>query len=647
MKKFFTLILLLLGAYHLTQAQIIIDISTGVGTNNQLLPVSGAVQSFDDDWMVSAAQQPGGVSPPAIPTVFNPVPIGTGNQEPSGCMSNKPYSSPHEPGGSVRWLSPYLNSNGEHTSSGPVGLHWYKFDFTYTPCANDQVCQSSPNVPRRVFIKLDYIGFADNIVCIMINNNNNSIPINPPGSWNLYGTSFVPQQGIDTLSNRVLELSPADLLPGQNTLYICIVNISCCYQGLEIKGSLHIDMATVNDASGEHKSTFCVGEDMFLSGGEKCSQYSLELSKIVNGQAQSLNTKLMNGAPYWVNITELFTAAMNDPNLFLPGAYRVRLQYVTECDTRELIQDFTYQCCGDVDPSFSLNTSENNSWFEGKSNYGGQHQWEIYKAPSINTGPYTRIGSSLPGKNFRIEHVSDCYYVKHTITTACGTACTGQRFCGYGTNCDARACNLSQPPDVQLNYYSDLGIWKATWGQVPGAVYYQVETTLNSPHCCSTDLAPQTQINSVNDTKYEIGFPAQQGFPGSPPCFAIRVFAVCADGSLSQASDYLCSSGQPAHRQSFPGNPISSLSKAPELDLFPNPSQGMVSIQASSDDLSAIEISIFDNTGRQLETWRSGESKSGSYSGSWDAAKFGKGIYLVKARWSSSGKIITKRLIIQ
>ena len=78
---------------------------------------------------------------------------------------------------------------------------------------------------------------------------------------------------------------------------------------------------------------------------------------------------------------------------------------------------------------------------------------------------------------------------------------------------------------------------------------------------------------------------------------------------------------------------------------FPNPSSGLTSIGFTIPYTSEIELSIYDVSGRLVETLREGSIETGNHNESWDpGAEIADGIYFI--RLSTEEGTITRRAIV-
>ena len=75
-----------------------------------------------------------------------------------------------------------------------------------------------------------------------------------------------------------------------------------------------------------------------------------------------------------------------------------------------------------------------------------------------------------------------------------------------------------------------------------------------------------------------------------------------------------------------------------------NISDGLIGLRYLLPQASNIDISVFDATGRKIETLKQGHTPAGSGEIAWNASRVSAGVYFV--RLSASGKSCTERVLI-
>lgn len=508
MKKILTpiLIFLLMASCTRVHAQWGYAIYLGTGNssmdcytmNTPLAPIG----SVDNHWTVNTPNDP--------PGVFNPVVIGTGVRE----LAAPGYYLTQD--GNERWISPFLNSAGEHLKTVPPGDYYYRFTFNLTSC---QIVQAG--------INFTYLNVEENQAQILVNGT-------PAFS------AVFPQQ--NSFFSGYTGIATGLLIQGTNTITIKVTNAQD-WTGLAAAGNIYflscglLD-ATLNDKEGNLKNAYCLNDDVFLHAfGNFAGSYDIAISK-QNGASYSQLAVAQGlvGDHSSINISDLFTTQY--PITFQPGNYRLTLTVNSTCGPLSLIRDFSIECCAsDPDASFSLVASAG-SKLEAHSTAKGTHVWKIYDAPNINTGPYTSLGT-YDTKDLLLYNGGPCYYVTHKVTNACGTSCAGRTTCNL--SCEQTGCILLAPvlQDPGGRYAGNI-----TWSPVAGATSYQIEVIWGDPACCPGSMLTSTKLINESGTSHTFTSSEISIFPGYPYCYSIKVYALCADGSRSMASNVICVSGQ-------------------------------------------------------------------------------------------------------
>lgn len=598
------LVLLLLGSEQL-YAQVgstVIDISTGIDNNTgQLIPIG----SPDDTWTIC---MPG--SNPANPSSFVPVPCGSGILE--GQNSSYPGKD-----NSIRWISPYLNALGEHIKNPPAGTYYYKMQLNL------------PFAYQSTTLNFTHIG-ADNVLNMIYVNTNT----NPTNTYSV-NYSFNP------FSNNT-SIVISGLVAGQNEIILRLNNDSG-WTGMEIKGALTCTCAkfSLKDRAGNEKNEFCYGEEILFTGYAQSSNYKLELLPETGSTPLAIKDATF-GSPNGASITKAFA----NYNFQINTNYRVKLITNGPCGCYEVIKDFKFICCPQsIESEFSL-VYGTDPKLKGINTTPGTHLWQVYNI-SQYTGDITSsevVGTSSQAE-ISLNTGGPCYYVKHTVTNVCGSSCASKRFCQ--SECDD--CDLPAPSGLSVD--SDN---KLSWNLVPGATSYSIDIYVCDPACCGgTPDVASTQVVSVlaPGTAYTLT-PADFASIGIAyvPCYAWRVFAKCPNGLRSSGSLYQCGNTSNAGMCSF--GPSASLGITDRsntagsfsADVYPNPSQGSVTIDIQEAGDITYWISVYDNTGRLIRTFE-GKGSNGSPD-RWNISSLSKGIYLIQIS-TSDNQYIIKKLIIE
>ncbi len=399
------------------------------------------------------------------------------------------------------------------------------------------------------------------------------------------------------------------------------------------------------NASGIFKNEFCLGEPVILSGfGAVSSSFAVDLLP-ASGNTPLASKQVLSGSPNGYDITKLFVGF----NFNVNTSYRIRLTVNGPCGCFTVTREFHFICCaGSTDASFTLAGGENPKLL-GVSTYNGPQQWQIYGLSQYDGSILTQevIGSSTDPV-LSSDLSGPCYYVKHSITNACGTGCASQRFCKF--NCNDKNCNVSKPTGLNYNQVTN----NLSWSPVPGASSYIVEINVNDRGCCGPDAPyfPSTIVSNIpvtGGTSHILNFVADLGWNlQEAPCFSWRVFAVCSDGTSSAASDFIC--GGYGHRP-VNSNLINTgaqeiASASLKLNVFPNPANGLVSILVSSPNDIDFNICVFNNTGQIVKTFENLKTHDKIQLVKWNTESLSPGVYLVKIS-TSKNQMITNKIIIE
>lgn len=269
------------------------------------------------------------------------------------------------------------------------------------------------------------------------------------------------------------------------------------------------------DENGNEKTTFCVGEDIWVDGSPTIGENRYEIyawrleddgDKIWFGSLGSFNGNMGQ-----VNISAGF-ANLNAPRYFDPGKYLLTIVYYSadECIDRTPIEkEFEVECCeGFLDASFSVETTVlNDNNFSIKAvdfkTYGNQdvvHEWYLLDASSRDV-----IASSIGGFQFNHAERSTSYYFVHKLRTPCGEICyvvaiiypIGGPLNTGGWSFDCSIVDLDCPttaPLATLNCNSGA----INWNQVPNADGYVLRIYYDQGECCDTPLSQPDEVVSFS-----------------------------------------------------------------------------------------------------------------------------------------------------
>lgn len=114
-------------------------------------------------------------------------------------------------------------------------------------------------------------------------------------------------------------------------------------------------------------------------------------------------------------------------------------------------------------------------------------------------------------------------------------------------------------------------------------------------------------------------------------------------------SDWTGSEGWICTGESFSGESTTVENSPSELvlkDVYPNPFNPTTTISYNLPRTAPVEISIYDLTGRLVESFDRGMQEAGAYHLEWDASELASGIYLVALR-AGSMTAVTKTLLLK
>jgi hypothetical protein len=532
---------------------------------------------------------------------------------------------------------------------------------------------ASCNVQSAQF-EFDQIGADDNMDQIIVNSN----------TPHVVNFSFGPTPTTtNTLTNNVtINIPTGEIVQGWNTIMFRVQDMSAgggSSHGLILHGRLKLQSTgyldfSLKDINGIKKSEYCLEEDVFIYGsgvGATAGSYGLELYDITGGGNTLVSSLPSNtGTPVGINITTKFQAA---GVIFIPNkTYRVKLKVSSPCNL-EMYKDFTYKCCASsVDASFWVNTTNGTLQVQGPGK--GTHVWSIYSIPPVSNGKYVWLKNFYtPTFNYDGINMGGCYYVVHTITNGCGTACTAQVVCK--SECGEKQCNMSKPTDLISGQTNNL----LTWSQVPGAIYYTIEINPYDPRCCppADPNAPMiyypSKYYNVYDEPHFVWNPDEIFIYEGPihaggRCFSWRVTAHCPDGGQT-VSDYGCSwydgSIDPPHdpagligdkpadngtgNQKENGDVLLQNAtkelKGTAVNVFPNPSKGSVSIDLTAVNDIEFSINIYDISGKMVRFYEHLKTTNKKSTVKLQET-LSKGTYIIKII-TSDNQVIDRKLVIE
>lgn len=380
------------------------------------------------------------------------------------------------------------------------------------------------------------------------------------------------------------------------------------------------------DKNGTVKNKFCVGEDIFIKGsGASSSSYIIKVTKYDS----STNTLFpffnsgFTGTPNQFNLTKGYNGSQ------FQSASNMTLAIQIENSCRgydEILKSFTLECCdmNDVEPTFSL--SNKNGSLIATSNHVGLY--EVYPI-SVYTGELLPKVFSENVRAFSIPLNDDapaCYYVKYTPINyfSCGGSgrCISQRYCSF--KCNDKLCNLSTPQNVSLNPVNN----ELSWDPIVDAFKYLIEIVANDFDCCGGGL-----VAAASDTKYitttntseilDLNLYTNNSEIGTPiRCFSYRVYAICPDGTRSNASEKKCF-GDPAARGFAPVTTNENIINKNSTDnytlkVYPNPATAFVTIDLFSIKNTEYTAHVYDNMGKLVKFFSNNKVHGGKSTILWN-----------------------------
>lgn len=492
----FKALIFLLALYSAAQGQFQFIHTTGVGPNQQLLPVL----SDDDDWEV---QIPNSASYQKV-KIGHCIPNNSNVLYPCITQSN---------GWTGGWLSPHIDPvTGKDLPLGQVGIYRYKYTFYLPACG---VVSASIHWGKMFTMT--------QLVQVYLN----GTPFSPPSPKTGLGCGW----GNSTVIGGTIRQAA---LPGKNELVFEVVNtVPNGYVGFRFQGDIWMNVCEAAklqlvDRLGLAKSQFCIDEPVFIktSGANEISSFKIRVEDPNNNFATNAHT-------FKTDQTELKKfLAQNYGFVFQPNVpYKIVLEISSACGSYDISTDVVFNCCsGSPDPGFSI--AEHNGQVKLGSVTGGLHQWELYSMAtdgSNSNGPFQFAGSD---PTVDIDLDGPCYLVKHTVINSCGTSCTSRKQCTE--SCVDNECSTQPPFQVTFNSTTKT----LSWPPVTGAASYVVSA---SPDACCGGSA--TGVNNydagANTSMYLNLFGPSEGAPPAQ-CYAVIVTAKCSNGQVISASNSVC-----------------------------------------------------------------------------------------------------------
>lgn len=619
------------------KAQVLtVNMSTGIddATTNII-----AVNSYDDTWTV---KNPGG-------STYNSVKCSTG--APSGYS---PYSG-IDP--SVRMLSSYLTPAGDLSNSAPGGDYTYKMTFYYGGCATTSAS-----------IFLNFVG-GDNTVTSLSLNGNSAHMLGYGFGTGYWGT------------NVSIPLSTSEIIAGTNTILVTVYNAGTSYTGFIMRGALTVNytLATLTP-SFTANSSYCSGSTISLdataSSGSiadhvwtvmECDQYGNP-----NPSATEWWSPFISGAPGYYNIPD---AASGGPTMTCGKYYRIKLALQSACNPWAETSHLVYITCS---PAVSTRPStaticngDQASLIANITNQVSGHSytetWSYLSGYFHGFPIFTTVYSGPPAGVLVSPTTTTTYICVVTDnTTGCSTTVTwtvtvvnndptfslsvntgtSSYFTIVATANDLTASSISGfmyslvieelNTSTSASYYTNSGTdawWDFPSHQFRGYVSTGTGTYTQTPWWTSpTPAVGQFLYNHTyritrgtwNDfcsyKQFSMTITPTKGLNG-------QTTMVIAEDDNAPDFSYMAQNQQQG-----------GITADTELSIYPNPSNGVFTIELSKDTKTSIEV--YDVLGKMVKSYEQNGLKS-----TLDLSGYPKGIYMVKM--ISDGKLSSKKIILE
>lgn len=354
------------------------------------------------------------------------------------------------------------------------------------------------------------------------------------------------------------------------------------------------------DETGNPQTTFCYGEDVWIDGSASDNEWAYYIQifqEDENGNAVNWCTSNQN----WtfdevseINLTE-FLIQQGCDWVFEPGYnYDVKLAIHGDCvPWTEVRKVFTVECCDDViDPCFDYDITYSNGFYtvtiDGINDYsdiGATQEFFVFSSTDLN-GPY-EIG--IYTSPLILDH-GLFHTIIQKITTPCGTVCCAvQLDCLEEVTLDGLdGCAIidnTDPPidDTPFPGWTGTGTNSSDLSGWTGTGWTGTGTNSSDPNAPSSDLSGWT------------------GTESSDPVI------VPVDGDIISGSSifgiYFGDLGSLVKGGSGPGKTSieEPLDKVAQLNIYPNPSKGMVNIELNNINQAFQTLRIYDVSGKLIE----------------------------------------------
>jgi hypothetical protein len=623
----------LLGLGLSLQAQVI-DLSTGMQNGNGL-----PVWIQDDTWSVKV---PGSNS-------FAPVHVSTGCLRISAFAVNcTTYAS----NSCARWISPHLITSawpasqyGSISSNASEGVYEYKMSFDRsTRCA------------RSATLNLNLVA-ADNLIqAVVINGYTHDLTS--------LGIDFSP------LSTVTLNIPGNEILPGNNTIVIKVLN-NDLWTGLFICGNIDIDESSILQPSVSGNTNFCGLNGLTFVGDDGAGDATNHLWKVVETNASGVpvggstewQSPTFTGSPGTYTIPALSNGG---PNLQCGKYYRIQLAVTNACYNWLYAEKIIKINCvpnivlGHMDntickgyPLYLSATANNISNYTvewkpispaGAVIYHGPPA-SVITYPQVNTTYQCTITDNLTGCSATATYSVSVFtnqssfnlLVNQSDPSFATVQLTANDLLGFNNPGFYYALSIEELNTPGGTPYYSLNPNNACWWNYPGVETFKGFISTGT----GTYIAP-TVGTCTNPGRFLYGhtYRITRGtwnahcpyLQSSVTMIPVRAangnsFIVVEDNNAPDLRDVMNTQTTSINNQ-----------EAIDLIIYPNPSNGLFTIQMNDEVNMTIEV--LDILGQKI--------KSMSVSGNnitLDLTEFSKGMYLVNILQGSNK--ITKRVIVE
>lgn len=294
------------------------------------------------------------------------------------------------------------------------------------------------------------------------------------------------------------------------------------------------------DEDGNEKTTFCVGEDIWVNGSPTVGENRYEIyawrlqedgDKIWFG-----NLGTFYGDMGEINISARF-ANLGVPRYFDPGQYLLTIAYYNddECKQRTPVEKkFEVECCDNfLEASFTpVATELNDNYyrisatnFQGYENHEIVHEWYL-----MDPSDGSIIASSIGGFQYNQAEFGKNYFLVHKLRTPCGEICyvlgmiyeEGGQLNAFGGDFDCSVLDLGCEgfaPRANLNCNSGI----INWNQKVNAEGYVLRIYYDQGECCDTPLGQPDEVVNLSYSQNSFYSPEL----ARAKCVTIQIGVLC------------------------------------------------------------------------------------------------------------------------